>query len=91
VTEHPTQPNPLHDTCAYVPVAAKLPPELPQGVSHVLVDLIIAAALLSISPRLLAELVASDEVPHVRVNRRLLFRPESLRAWAASREKGGRS
>ena len=44
-----------------------------------------AAAALSVSPRLLDGL----NLPCVRVGRRKLYRPESLRAWAKGQERGG--
>jgi excisionase family DNA binding protein len=69
--------------------AAPVPRAVPPVDLRALIDLIEAADFLSISARLLADLVAKGEVPHVRVNRRLLFRTEALRAWAAARERGG--
>jgi len=53
---------------------------------QVLVDLRYAAKLLSVSSRTVQTLVSKQGLPHVRIGRRLLFRPEALRTWAASRE-----
>jgi len=48
-----------------------------------------AAAMLGISPRTLWGLTAADEIPHVRIGRRVLYSRESLAAWIARRERGG--
>jgi len=48
-----------------------------------------AARLLSISDRTLFTLTKAGKVPHVRINRRVLYRPDSLQEWLSAREKGG--
>ncbi|MBL9000771.1 MAG: helix-turn-helix domain-containing protein [Phycisphaerae bacterium] len=45
--------------------------------------------MLSISARTLWALTNSGDIPHVRIHRRVLYRPESLRAWLAAREQRG--
>jgi excisionase family DNA binding protein len=53
-------------------------------VSPLLVDLVTAAAMLSISERLLHAKVKAGEVPHVRIGNRVLFSPAALDAWIAN-------
>lgn len=49
-----------------------------------------AAKALGISPRLLATLVAEKRVPHVRVNKALVFPVRELQEWLTSQiGKGG--
>jgi excisionase family DNA binding protein len=48
-----------------------------------------AAEALAISPRKLWGMTASGEIPHVRLGRCVRYRPESLVAYLASREKRG--
>ena len=43
-----------------------------------------AAKALGISPRLLATLVAEKRVPHVRVNKALIFPVRELQEWLTS-------
>ena len=47
-----------------------------------------AAALLGVSDRTVWSLVQRREIPHLRLGKRLLFRPESLRAWLCELERG---
>lgn len=54
---------------------------------RILVGVREAAAMLGISPRMVHELVRTGELPSVRIGARRLFRPETLKAWAAEREK----
>jgi len=49
-----------------------------------------AAAMLGISPRTLWQLTNSSRIPHIRLGRRILYRPDALRAWLERSEKGGR-
>ena len=48
-----------------------------------------AARALGICRRTLHTLTQEGDLPVVRVGRRLLYRPESLRAWLAAREQRG--
>jgi len=48
-----------------------------------------AAALLSISPRLLWSLTNSGEIPHIKLGRRVLYPLARLEEWIASRSEGG--
>jgi hypothetical protein len=59
------------------------------GIGPLLVGADKAAGLMSISPRKLWSLTKSGEVPHVRIGRRVMYRPESLRAWLAKQEQWG--
>lgn len=63
-------------------------PNIP-GADTILIDIREAARRTVLSVRTITDLVSTNAIPHVRVGRRLLFRPESLRAWAAARELGG--
>lgn len=49
-----------------------------------------AAAALGISPSTLERLTKAGKIPHVKVNRLVLYRVESLRKWLMEREKAGR-
>ena len=49
-----------------------------------------AARRLGISERLLWSLTNAGDIPHVRINRRVLYSPEDLRDWIARSRKGGR-
>ena len=54
-----------------------------------LVDSRKAAAMLSISQRLLFTLTKQNTIPHVRINRRVLYSPDDLRRWIDQQKKGG--
>jgi hypothetical protein len=45
-----------------------------------------AAAALGISPRLLWTMTNTGEIPCIRIARRVLYSPDSLRAWRDARE-----
>ena len=45
-----------------------------------------AARAIGVCPRTLATMTKRGEVPHVRIGRRVLYRPEALQAWLAGRE-----
>lgn len=54
---------------------------------NILIDRHEAAALLSVSPRVISDLVRRREIPFVRTSRKCLrFRRPSLERWATSRE-----
>ena len=48
-----------------------------------------AAAVLCVSPRTLAKLTSTGELPSVKVGRRRLYRLATLAAWVEGREEGG--
>ncbi|MEX2169673.1 MAG: helix-turn-helix domain-containing protein [Pirellulales bacterium] len=48
------------------------------------------AKALSISTRTLWSLTAAGQIPHLKVGRLVRYRPESVRAWLADRERTGR-
>lgn len=60
---------------------------LPTESDPVLIDIHGAAKLLSVCSRTIQTLAAERGLPSVRIGRRLLFRPESLRQWAAEQEQ----
>jgi excisionase family DNA binding protein len=47
-----------------------------------------AADLLRLHPKSVYALVARGSIPHVRIGRRVLFRPEDLRRWIGLRIEG---
>lgn len=47
------------------------------------------AKAMSISDRSLWTLTHTGEIPHVRIGRRVLYRPESVQQWLAGREQRG--
>ncbi len=47
------------------------------------------ARLVGISERRLLQLVAAGRIPHVRIDRRIVFRLASVDAWLAAQERGG--
>lgn len=49
-----------------------------------------AAAALGISPSTLERLTRAGEIPHVRINRLVLYRVDSLRKWLQEREEKSR-
>jgi len=49
-----------------------------------------AAAALGISPSTLDRLTKAGKIPHVKINRLVLYRVESLRNWLMEREESGR-
>jgi excisionase family DNA binding protein len=49
-----------------------------------------AAAALGISPSTLDRLTRAGKIPHVKINRLVLYRVESLRKWLEEREGVGR-
>jgi len=49
-----------------------------------------AAAALGISPSTLDRLTRAGHIPHVKINRLVLYRVESLRKWLEEREEVGR-
>jgi hypothetical protein len=53
----------------------------------ILVDLPVAAKLLSVSERGLANYVRLGLVPVVRLRGRVLFDPQSLRVWASQQSR----
>lgn len=55
-----------------------------------LIDARRAAAMLGIGTRTLWSLTDADEIPHVRIRRRVLYPVEELRRWIESRQTGGR-
>lgn len=76
----------MQDTREHGVVAIVMPP--------VLLGIDDAARAIGVSPRTLHDLVNKDQIPVVRVGGgkragRVLFRPESLRAWAERMEVGG--
>ena len=48
-----------------------------------------AAAALGISPSTLDRLTRDGQIPHVKINRLVLYRVDSLRHWLKDREEGG--
>lgn len=48
-----------------------------------------AAAALGISPSTLDRLNRAGQIPHVKINRFVLYRVESLRKWLEEGAKGG--
>jgi excisionase family DNA binding protein len=48
-----------------------------------------AAAALGISPSTLDRLTRDGQIPHVKINRLVLYRVDSLRQWLKDREEGG--
>ena len=48
-----------------------------------------AAHRLRVSERTLWTLTQRGDVPHVRIGRRVLYRPATLNAWLATREQTG--
>lgn len=62
----------------------------PAGASNesLLIGAAAAAELMGVSARTLWTLTDSASLPHVRIGRRVMYRPESLRAWLAARERG---
>ena len=65
-------------------------PAPPEPTSAPTLDVRAAAKLLDISPTTLRRLVANDEIPHLRVGRRMLFRRATVERFAADRERCGR-
>ena len=60
------------------------------AVEPVLVDAVAAAGMLSVSTRHLWSMTAPrGPIPCVKIGCRILFRPESLRRWAAEAESAG--
>lgn len=60
------------------------------ALSPILVSSVEAAKLLGITQRLLRELTASGQLPHVRLGERVIrYRPADLDAWAADRSQPG--
>jgi hypothetical protein len=55
-----------------------------------LIDAKATARLLGVSDRLLWSMTNANEVPHVRVRRRVLYPVNQLREWIAEHTKGGR-
>ena len=55
-----------------------------------LIDAERAAAMIGIGTRTLWSLTDADEIPHVRIRRRVLYPVEELRRWIESRQRGGR-
>lgn len=49
----------------------------------------VTARSLGISERALWALTNSGDIPHVRIGRRVMYRPESLRQWLSAREQRG--
>ena len=49
-----------------------------------------AAAALGISPSTLDRLTKDGQIPHVKINRLVLYRVETLRRWLEEREEVGR-
>jgi len=49
-----------------------------------------AAAALGISPSTLDRLTRAGKIPHVKINRLVLYRVETLRRWLEEREEVGR-
>lgn len=60
----------------------------PQSIQPLSVGMRDAARVIGISERRLAQLVAAGEVPHVRIDRRIVFRVATIDAWLAARERG---
>ena len=58
--------------------------------SALLIGIRQAAKLLGISERKLWERKNCGEIPCVRIGKRVLFSPDQLREWVASRKEGGR-
>lgn len=56
----------------------------------VLIDGVVAAKMLSISPKFLSTLAAAGEVPSTKLRRRRLYSPAALEAWAAQRMDAGK-
>ena len=61
----------------------------PAATDPLLVSVGHAAAQMSISTRKLWNMTKAGEVPHVRIGRRVMYRPEALRAWLAKLEQTG--
>jgi excisionase family DNA binding protein len=58
------------------------------GQPALLVSLKEAARILSLSERTVWSMVKTGTLPHVRVNRRLLFSPSGLQGWIDARQTG---
>lgn len=61
--------------------------ELP--ILALLIGVTATAQSLGISERALWTLTKNGEIPHVRLGRRVMYRPESLREWLSAREQRG--
>ncbi len=61
----------------------------PPDASPLLVNMQEAARLLGLSRRTVWSLARGGQLPCVRIRRRVLFSPDSLRAWLRTHEKGG--
>jgi excisionase family DNA binding protein len=48
-----------------------------------------AAKMLGISPRLLWTMTNMNEIPHVRLGRRILYQVSALERWLSDRTQGG--
>ncbi|MCE9554553.1 MAG: helix-turn-helix domain-containing protein [Planctomycetes bacterium] len=59
----------------------------PAAVEPVLINLYDAAKVLAVCTRTVQTLVAKQGLPHVRIGKRLLFRPESLDQWVSQKEQ----
>ncbi len=55
---------------------------------RLLIDVRTAARALSISERLLWSLTNDGTIPHVRLNRRVLYSPADLQRWIDQQKKG---
>jgi len=58
------------------------------GLDKLLLDRRQTARAMSISVRLLDQLVKEQQLPFVRLNRRVLFDPQDLVAWIAAKKSG---
>lgn len=61
----------------------------PQQIAPLSIGMRDAARLIGLSERRLAQLVRAGEIPHVRIDRRIVFRLASIDAWLAAREIAG--
>lgn len=65
------------------------PPRVRLMANPLAVDVKAAAAMVGISPRMLADLIKQKTVPSFRIGRRVLVSVKSLSEWVRSCEKSG--
>jgi excisionase family DNA binding protein len=68
-----------------------VPETKPNSDEPLLLDVKAAAKTLSVSPRTIAELTKLGKLPHVRLQRRVLYPVDRIREYIASITKGGPS
>lgn len=66
-----------------------MPDPTPAPTEPLLLDVKAAAKALSVSPRTIAELTKLGKLPHVRLQRRVLYPVDRIREYVNSITKGG--